>query len=222
MQKLYEESSIQAIANAIRAKNGTSDTYKVSEMANAISSLPSGGAGSDIKDILEGTASKLIIPSGVTKLGTYCFTHRSTLKEVVLPETVTSLGTYAFNDCENLQAVNLPSGLTDIGDSAFHLCEKLAITEVPIGVTVLKTYVFSTNAMTHFTIHENVTEVRSGAFSRCANLTEVTFRGTPNSIASNAFNYCTQAMTINVPWAEGAVANAPWGAENATINYNAQ
>jgi hypothetical protein len=23
-----------------------------------------------------------------------------------------------------------------------------------------------------------------------------------------------------VPWAEGAVANAPWGATNATINYN--
>ena len=31
---------------------------------------------------------------------------------------------------------------------------------------------------------------------------------------------CTNLTTINVPWAEGAVAGAPWGATNATINYN--
>ena len=42
-QKLYEESNIQAIANAIRGKNGLSDTYKTSEMAAAITAIPSGG-----------------------------------------------------------------------------------------------------------------------------------------------------------------------------------
>lgn len=40
--KLYEENNIQAIANAIRAKNGSSNTYKVSQMAAAINALPSG------------------------------------------------------------------------------------------------------------------------------------------------------------------------------------
>lgn len=40
--KLYEESDVQAIATAIRAKNGTSNTYKVSQMAAAINDLPSG------------------------------------------------------------------------------------------------------------------------------------------------------------------------------------
>jgi len=42
--KLYEENSISAIASAIRSKLGTEDTYKVSEMADAISSIlvPSG------------------------------------------------------------------------------------------------------------------------------------------------------------------------------------
>lgn len=41
--KLYEETSIQAIATAIRAKNGSSDTYTVGQMANAIENIPSGG-----------------------------------------------------------------------------------------------------------------------------------------------------------------------------------
>lgn len=41
--KLYEETSVQAIADAIRAKNGSSDTYTISEMSTAIGNIPSGG-----------------------------------------------------------------------------------------------------------------------------------------------------------------------------------
>ena len=37
--KLYEEASVQAIANAIRSKNGTTTTYKIGEMAAAIDGL---------------------------------------------------------------------------------------------------------------------------------------------------------------------------------------
>lgn len=40
-KKLYEESSVQAIANAIRAKNGEATTYKIGEMAAAVRSIPS-------------------------------------------------------------------------------------------------------------------------------------------------------------------------------------
>lgn len=41
-KKLYEETNIQAIANAIREKNGISATYKVSEMADAILAISGG------------------------------------------------------------------------------------------------------------------------------------------------------------------------------------
>lgn len=37
--KLYNDASVKAIADAIRAKNGTTDTYTIGEMAGAISSL---------------------------------------------------------------------------------------------------------------------------------------------------------------------------------------
>lgn len=41
------------------------------------------------------------------------------------------------------------------------------------------------------------------------------------NIGDSAFSGCTSLAltTINVPWADGAVANAPWGATNATITY---
>lgn len=40
-KKLYEEASVQAIANAIRAKNGEATAYKIGEMATAVSAIPS-------------------------------------------------------------------------------------------------------------------------------------------------------------------------------------
>ena len=40
---LVEKESLEDIADAIRAKNGSSTTYKPSEMAGAISAIPSGG-----------------------------------------------------------------------------------------------------------------------------------------------------------------------------------
>jgi hypothetical protein len=42
MVKLYEDTNIKAIANAIRAKNGTETSYKVSEMAEAIKNISAG------------------------------------------------------------------------------------------------------------------------------------------------------------------------------------
>ena len=42
--KLYNDTSIKAIANAIRAKNGKTDTYTVAEMAEAINDIPAGSA----------------------------------------------------------------------------------------------------------------------------------------------------------------------------------
>lgn len=40
-KKLYEEASVQAIANAIRAKNGEATAYKIGEMAAAVGAIPS-------------------------------------------------------------------------------------------------------------------------------------------------------------------------------------
>ena len=57
-QKLYEESNIQAIADAIRGKNGTTDTYKTSEMAAAITAI-------------SGAAEPIIEALSVTSNGTY-------------------------------------------------------------------------------------------------------------------------------------------------------
>lgn len=47
------ESYLTGIANAIRAKNGSSDTYTPPQMAAAIAAIPTGGGGSDLMDVGE-------------------------------------------------------------------------------------------------------------------------------------------------------------------------
>lgn len=199
MQKLYEEESIQAIANAIRLKNGTTETYKPSEMAGAISAL--GGDNTSFKDLLElgvDGLTEITVPEGVTKLCNNCFMYYSALETVHLPSTLVLLGSSAFSGCESLKNIVLPDGLTTIYPRAFEDCASIESITIPAGVQNLYEY----------------------TFGWCMGMTEVTFKGTPASISADAFGKSTSIETINVPWAEGAVANAPWGATNATINYN--
>ena len=110
----------------------------------------------------------------------------------------TKIRTNAFYGCSRLALTSLPSGLTSIGSNAFYNCSSLALTSLPSGLT----------------------NIGYRAFSNCTGLTSITFEGTPTSISSKAFSNCTNLTTINVPWSEGAVADAPWGATKATINYN--
>lgn len=57
-KKLYEEASVQAIADAIRAKNGSGATYKIGDMATAVSAIPSKDniVHADIPDYVKGEA----------------------------------------------------------------------------------------------------------------------------------------------------------------------
>jgi hypothetical protein len=89
------------------------------------------------------------------------------------------------------------------------------------GHSNIRNYAFEyCSSLTSMTIPDSVTSIGHYAFQICRNLTSVTFKGTPSSISSNTFSDCSVLNTINVPWAEGSVSDAPWGATNATINYN--
>lgn len=72
-KKLYEEANIQAIADAIRGKNGTAQTYTVSEMAAAVSALSGGESTSVIFPPTDGWSAHQIFYYGTHSLGTCSF-----------------------------------------------------------------------------------------------------------------------------------------------------
>ena len=69
-KKLYDEASVQAIANAIREKNGEASTYKIGEMAAAIGSISVGGI-SDNKTYNFNNPAIQAFVSGVTYTSDY-------------------------------------------------------------------------------------------------------------------------------------------------------
>lgn len=206
-QVMVDDATLFNIANAIREINGTEDKYSPSEMADAIYAI--GNSAVNLSDV------------GFDETANYLVSNRSGLTTYSFPEGTTKIEGYAFSNCSNLVLTELPATLTTIGQNAFASCTKLAISELPEGLTEVNTSAFSScKGITTMTLPSGIQYVWSSAFSFCTNLTSVTFKGTPEEIADNAFNYCTNLKTINVPWASGAVAGAPWGATKATINYN--
>lgn len=120
-----------------------------------------------------------------------------TLTDLVLPEGVVDVSNNAFYSWKTLKTVSFPSTLERVGMYSFRGAsfEELVF---PAKLKTLDGYAFDGNS----------------------SLLEVTFKGTPTTFKSTTFSSCSKLATINVPWAEGTVSGAPWGATNATVNYN--
>lgn len=149
----------------------------------------------------------------------YCCTD---LSLTALPDSVRYIKDYAFYNCRSLQLDKLPDSLKELGSKAFSGCTSLALTSIDniTSVSVLGSEVFrGCTSLQISAIPAQITRIDAFAFNNCIGLTQITFKGTPTSIHMNAFKDCSNLTVINVPWAEGEVANAPWGAVNATINY---
>ena len=200
-------------------------------------------AGNSLIDLTDDTVTADKLSEGITAhdksgnkiTGTMTSSGSSQAKEPYIEETYDTSGnlidvrlygyneirTYAFFNCSKLALTSLPSGITSIGDSAFRDCSKLSLTSLPSGITSIGNYTFyGCSKLSLTSLPSGITSIRAYAFNNCSNLTSLTFKGTPKTIISNAFKHCSKLRVINVPWAEGTVANAPWGATDATINYN--
>lgn len=195
--RFIKKETLDAIGDAIRNKTSKTELIPPEDMPTEIEGI----AGEPLDKFVEGGYAEVNLPNA-TKIKEGAFNADTTLTNVNMPN-VTEIGKHAFNACKNLVSVSMPK-VEIIGISAFMDCAKLAITEIPSGVT----------------------EIGSSAFSRCIGLTTITFKGTPTKIASSPyaaiFQSCTNLTTINVPWAEGEVEGAPWGATSAQINYNSE
>lgn len=195
-------------------ENGTHD---VSAYAQAVVNVESGGSGNT--DEYERFARLMTGEYRGVALDNKSFT---------VPAGTTVIREYAFYKVrlENDEIINvsLPNTVTDIAPDAFNYASRISIGELPPNLkTLSKSFAYARNIFsgTKLEIPASLEELFDLAFYQCncPAIATITFKGTPTSIAANAMQN-SSITTINVPWAEGAVANAPWGATSATINYN--
>ena len=134
-------------------------------------------------------------------------------------DNVTAIGKYAFFGCTALASINIPA-VTRIESNTFQDCSNLVLTSLPEGLKSIGENAFQGSKTEMITFPAGVESIATFVFRGCAKLGKITFEGKPSSLDGGAFRGCTNLKTINVPWAEGEVEKAPWGAESATINYN--
>lgn len=115
---IINDQNLTNIANAIRGKNGSTNTYKPSEMADAITAISGGGSGSNENAIVEKTFSGIYTNNEITKIGDYVFAGLGNNITGINAPNVESVEQYAFRGCGNIQSINMPKVKT-IGVNAF-------------------------------------------------------------------------------------------------------
>lgn len=163
----------------------------------------------------------LVVPDDVTTIGYQAFFLWTGLKSIEMHDKITRINNGAFQECSRITSIVMPNSVTHLGHNAFQNCTSLkSITLSNALPALLEKPFHGCTALESITIPNSVTSIGKEAFYNCTSLTSVLMLGELTSITSNAFSQCNALTDIYVPWAEGAVANAPWGATNATIHYN--
>ena len=203
---LVNTETLTSIADAIREKTGTTETLKPGEMADAISSI----VGDDLLEAivlnineqdLSNEQAQYIIDtvaakgSSFKKLRDYLFLSNDTLTKIVIPEGIKTIGKSCFDGCWYLNDLTIANTVRIIKERAFAVTN-IAVLRLPSSLEQLEK------------------DCLTGTYT-----SKVYFNSTPTKLDAAAFSG-TSIKDIYVPWAEGAVANAPWGADNATVHYN--
>lgn len=131
----------------------------------------------------------------VESIGNYAFTSCPSFKRICYPKLKT-LGPGVFYACTNVEQIELPR-LETIGEYAIASCVKVQQIDLPSIKSIGRDLLYADSQATVVNIGPYIT-----------------------SINADAFRYKTDEFVINMAVAEGVVSGAPWGAVNATINYN--
>ena len=158
--------------------------------------------------------SDIVIPEGVTRIGSHAFDHCGPLTSVVIPEGVTSIGENAFRSCISLTSVTIPSSMARIESQAFLWCKKLDAVHISdlaawcrISLSDRTSNPLYYNArlylkgdeVTDLVIPDGITRIGDYAFTQCPSLASVTIPEGVTSIGNHAFRNCSNLSSITIP-----------------------
>lgn len=161
---------------------------------NACDAIRSQTGSSDL--IVSGEMADMILAVSNDDIINYVSGHASTFD---IPNHTPEIRNYCFYHMSNITSVTIPNSVETIGTEAFRECTGITSITIPAGTDTIS----------------------YRALSYCIKLNTVTFLGTPSVIRSDTFKG-SNVYDIYVPWREGQVSGAPWGAVDATIYYNTE
>lgn len=209
---LVEESYLQDIANAIRTKNGSNDTYTPAEMATAIEDITTGGGSwFDVKKFLQGTLTSINDENGeVTSICANAFRDlrlsstdgfgNGTI-DISFPN-VTSIGHHAFyttdsyKDYSPWKSFYFPE-CTTINYSTFCNTKNCTSIIIPKLQTINGMWNFGNSGILNIDL-PLVQTITESCFRGCSSLQTVNLPLVKN-IAAYAFDQSTSLTSLNFP-----------------------
>ena len=144
-----------------------------------------------------GPGGNVVIPNGVTRIGTHAFEFCDSLTSITIPNSVESIGDNAFNHCTSLKSITIGNSVKTIGDSAFYYCNSLTNVTIPNSVTAIRDDAFCyCDSLINVTIPNSVKSIGDEAFAGCDSLKSVTISDGITSIGDYAFYDCDSLSDI--------------------------
>ena len=133
----------------------------------------------------------VLFPEGLTTIGSSAFSDCPCICSVTIPDLVATVGDYAFSGCSGLTSVTLGSSVQSIDRTCFESCLRLSVLTVSPGNTAFamingllmdkagtEIVLCPPAASDPIAIPRTVTDIRTGAFTACANLHDLYYPGT--------------------------------------------
>jgi len=153
----------------------------------------------------------LVIPYGVTVIGSIAYEGHGQLTHVKLPDSLKSIEFGAFSHCYNLTDIIIPASVTNIGEVAFTGCVRMTKIIVDPSNSVYSSVdgvLFNkdrTELITcpggktgNYVIPDGVIELDDNAFHEAEHLAGVTIPNSVTTIESHSFYGCTALTNISI------------------------
>ena len=189
--KLYNETSVRNIADAIRSVNGSTDTYNIGEMAAAVSSISTGLNWADLNYDTsgpnKGTPSEIVNGFNYAKTIMENYTASSVFtndNNLILWPNIDITGRFNYQNMFN-------------GSALLHADPVTLGEETPTG-NITTNYMFSSTLIEDIEIStvNNVTAGMAHTFKDCKRLKTIKINFTPNDI-EGLCEGCSSLTTIN-------------------------
>ena len=219
---VIKKSTVEAICNAIRSKDGSTEPIPINTLADRITALntdseeiPTQEKTVDITEngTVEVTAdegytlSKVTANVNVASSGGDSGNDKlKKMVDVSITEVTAQdleglerIGNYAFYYRFNLTRVTLPNSLKSIGNYAFEQCNNITSINFPDSVTSIGSSAFNNcEKITSITIPDSVTSMNSSVFRYCKALTDVTIGKGVSTMSTFAFADCTKIKSFTI------------------------
>ena len=142
--------------------------------------------------------------NSLTNIGYYAFAGCSNLICITIPDNVAAIGVGAFSDCSSLTNASIGNGVANIGDEAFAGCSRLIEITVSYGNSAYGSsngILFNKDLTTimqcpggwtgDYIVSDSVTNIGSGAFSGCNQLSSIHIPDRVLNVGSRAFGACS-------------------------------